>query len=90
MTILQGDTRRAATHIAYLRGDTLGRVARGRPHGLFALEISECLFDKGHQLVNGKAKRREILAPPKQDSSLLASLEAEKGESVEAGYEGCK
>jgi hypothetical protein len=55
LTILQGDTRRPATHIAYLRFDTLGGVARGRVHGLFALEISECLFDKKHQLVNNEA-----------------------------------
>ena len=46
LTILQGNTRRAATHIAYLRFDTLGGVARGRAHRLFALEISECLFQE--------------------------------------------
>jgi hypothetical protein len=59
LTILQGNTRRTATHIAYLRFDTLGGVARDRAHGLFALKISECLFDKKRQLVNSEAKRRE-------------------------------
>ena len=59
LTVLQGDTRRAATHIAYLCFDTLGRVARDRVHRLFALEISECLFDKEHQPVNSEANRRE-------------------------------
>ena len=46
-TILHCDTCGAATHIAYIRFDTLLGVARARVYGLFALEIIECcLFDK--------------------------------------------
>ena len=59
-TILHSDTCGAAAHIAYIRFDTLLGVARGRVHGLFALEIIERrLFNKKHQLANHKAQRCE-------------------------------
>jgi hypothetical protein len=60
VTILHGKTRRAATHIAYICLNTCLGVARGREHGLFALEIIERrLFNKKHQLANHKAQRCE-------------------------------
>ena len=56
-TILHGETRRSASHIAYLRFDTLLGVTRDCAHGLFTLEISECrLFDKKSQMVNQGAQ----------------------------------
>ena len=81
-TILQGDTRRAASHVTYLRIDTLLGVARDRAHRLFALEISECrLFDKKYQLIK---KHRDVeILKPKRDSSSLASLETERGIRIE-------
>jgi hypothetical protein len=58
LTILHGETRGTATHIAYLRLDTLRGVARDRVHGLFALEVSERrLFDRKHQPDNHEAQR---------------------------------
>jgi hypothetical protein len=61
VTILHRNTRRAATHIAYIRLDTLLGVARGRKHGLFALKfIERRLFNKRYQLANHKAQRCKI------------------------------
>ena len=59
-TILHGNTCGAAAHIAYIRFDTLLGVARGRVHGLFALEVIECrLIDKetSAAVANHKAKK---------------------------------
>jgi hypothetical protein len=82
LAILHGDTRGAATHIAYLRFDTIRGVARDREHGLFALEISERLSERN---INRSATTRrdaEILAP-RRDSGSLPSLEAENGIRIE-------
>jgi len=77
LTILHGETRGAATHIAYLRLDTLRGVARDRAHGLLTLEVSECrLYNRKHELVNHEDT---VILAPKRDTGSPPSLDAEKG-----------
>jgi len=66
-------------------------MARGRVHRLFALEISECLFDKKHQLVNSEAKKTREASHRRNKTRVRFHLwRKEERESEEASNEGDK